>query len=1322
METSTYRGIHTSLYYTLPADAIQHIEKAIWLKITGRTDEARALYQNELSRFRDIPVMGEAWRILDKGLVDAKESNQDLDLPEYRLMALTRAMLGTRHRGEIVASADEVARTQSWLLNVPIEGYTDIQLYSAYENSEAELIPTCASSDSWSGLHELRRSLCARGMMKEANAVFRVELNRTPIEDREPVVEEFLSVLAGVLEARDRSYFEAIVRLQWANTLVMLQNVCRALEEMDRSEAAFNAFCDLYDIIDRASTPHMQSLEYEKLSCIQDPVEKLRKTEFLAGRFEKMEGSKAGSCLSDAADLANLFFKFTSDPAFQDKYFDLQARLEIYDETVSQDIADLVQHRNSLISVTLSTTVDRQQSLEWIDGFLQRHSYFTAPAILASLYKSQAMLFRSLRRMHEASEADKKVAELDTCGPSSIGGWAHYRSAPAVLPSHDPDSATREEPNDEVIDEQFFWPWRNWMRGETQTDTTTVDILWEWSLDDVAAGRLAAQDFRAMMGITDPDIKFDVSPRGVAEIAKAVGSERVDELASLIYPKSPEVTASQEAQYERICKWLMSEPPKGLREKRLFCLVMLRESRQAHFAQQNMLDRRLRELRQLLELDKILPSIIRETFPRNRASWVGAMSMTLVAQLAPVADFTGDAPSRTLLEAERWNEDALEEHLHVNDRVSYAVFQRVGAQICLMKIFRLQQLARSPGTMPESTAATTEEIKTLQAIGIRKVEESDAILSRKEINASWSDGLDSVAHRQDLTRFYGSAFTAIAAITLYLSHKEDLSTDAAGNIWSWVQKYKARSLARTIGVRSYDPPELINSIMQSTETRAMYEEMLSLKERTEDADLMARFGLHRKMDAHLERMKSTHPLLRQLVDLREATPFATSDISALEAQAGSSVVLLDWFYLPPYIANQTGQMLLFTARADMAPTMDVVPVTEADVLAWQEQHLSPPTWTRFREEKLAMPEARSKFDAMLGGLVAPLAHRTKRGEVLVLCPSSTLHRVPLHALTLTTTTTATAAKEDDGSSTFTNTATRTFEEEALIHRNPVVYTHSHSLLRSCAAAAEHARHTPRALRALFLSGIPEEAEATGYAAGRASVRDLAGGFDVLPMMDAGASKPKFLEGAVGSRLIHLHTHCNWRAGDPLNHHVEFPRVVGSTTDANREERPRLGPEDDGTNNDDEDDRPVDRLTARELFEVRLPPSTHVNMIACQGGVADVQLGDEVMGLVPALLYAGASSTVSTLWSIDDKDGAAFSRHFVDSFLRQCRKKKKKTRSGSSDTAVGFVDVAKAVRAAVGEMDATMEEPLYRWAAFVFHGFWQIPLSSTDMERLQANRP
>jgi hypothetical protein len=137
-----YWGIHTSLYSSLPPEAVKQLERAIWLKISGLADEARAIFDNELSSLATVPVVaiehadleleagkwGRAWRILNSKLAQLQDANGDLEAPEYRLMALTWAMLGTRHRGDVTSSAIEIERTQDWLAEVPIADYTDIQV------------------------------------------------------------------------------------------------------------------------------------------------------------------------------------------------------------------------------------------------------------------------------------------------------------------------------------------------------------------------------------------------------------------------------------------------------------------------------------------------------------------------------------------------------------------------------------------------------------------------------------------------------------------------------------------------------------------------------------------------------------------------------------------------------------------------------------------------------------------------------------------------------------------------------------------------------------------------------------------------------------------------------------------------------------------------------------------------------------------------------------------------------------------------------------------------------------------------------------------
>lgn len=64
-------------------------------------------------------------------------------------------------------------------------------------------------------------------------------------------------------------------------------------------------------------------------------------------------------------------------------------------------------------------------------------------------------------------------------------------------------------------------------------------------------------------------------------------------------------------------------------------------------------------------------------------------------------------------------------------------------------------------------------------------------------------------------------------------------------------------------------------------------------------------------------------------------------------------------------------------------------------------------------------------------------------------------------------------------------------------------------------------------------------------------------------------------------------------------------------------------------------------------------------------MARITQSNEVLGLVSALMFSGAASTVSTLWSIDDKDAALFAPVFYERFGKALRDGGWKGRSGKS---------------------------------------------------------
>lgn len=100
-----------------------------------------------------------------------------------------------------------------------------------------------------------------------------------------------------------------------------------------------------------------------------------------------------------------------------------------------------------------------------------------------------------------------------------------------------------------------------------------------------------------------------------------------------------------------------------------------------------------------------------------------------------------------------------------------------------------------------------------------------------------------------------------------------------------------------------------------------------------------------------------------------------------------------------------------------------------------------------------------------------------------------------------------------------------------------------------------------------------------------------------------------------------------------------------------------------------------------------------------------------MGLVAALLHSGASSTVSTLWSIPDTIGAGFTGAFYKDFFEQ-----RKGLLGGG----GFVNLVRVFQSAVKELalyeqresDAADLDPMLHWTSFVVHGFWDLFVPQT----------
>jgi CHAT domain-containing protein len=110
----------------------------------------------------------------------------------------------------------------------------------------------------------------------------------------------------------------------------------------------------------------------------------------------------------------------------------------------------------------------------------------------------------------------------------------------------------------------------------------------------------------------------------------------------------------------------------------------------------------------------------------------------------------------------------------------------------------------------------------------------------------------------------------------------------------------------------------------------------------------------------------------------------------------------------------------------------------------------------------------------------------------------------------------------------------------------------------------------------------------------------------------------------GNDLIHLSVHGKFNAQEPLLSHLEL----------------RRGESDDGN------------LTAAEMFGLPLQNARLVVLSACETGQAQATRANEVVGMVRALLYAGANNLVLSSWKVD----AASTALWMETFYREAQTK------------------------------------------------------------------
>lgn len=215
-------------------------------------------------------------------------------------------------------------------------------------------------------------------------------------------------------------------------------------------------------------------------------------------------------------------------------------------------------------------------------------------------------------------------------------------------------------------------------------------------------------------------------------------------------------------------------------------------------------------------------------------------------------------------------------------------------------------------------------------------------------------------------------------------------------------------------------------------------------------------------------------------------------------------------------------------------------------------------------------------------LLAPCRHDLDGKTTLCIVPNDLLHYLPFHALSWRTAQDEPRVLADDFQICYAPSAT--------------------VLLDHCLGKTSQAKAPGVALGYNGVGLHYAEAEAAGIA------HTLQG----LGLTGAAASRAALLACAEAMRLVHLSCHGSFNAASPLASYLLLA---------------------DGP------------LSVADIFEKVRFQADLVTLAACETGRSHVARGDELIGLVRSIIYAGAPSVIVCLWAVDELSTRIFMDHF-----------------------------------------------------------------------------
>lgn len=438
----------------------------------------------------------------------------------------------------------------------------------------------------------------------------------------------------------------------------------------------------------------------------------------------------------------------------------------------------------------------------------------------------------------------------------------------------------------------------------------------------------------------------------------------------------------------------------------------------------------------------------------------------------------------------------------------------------------------------------------------------------------------------------------------------------------------------------------------------------------------------------------SEPLLQEMLRIREGRPLSNDDLHKIAAGRDGKAVFVDWFSTTNsvdmkkkvyMIVWRNGDCKLidlnielkkprrainqfFDNKNDFLPDIRLTPLEDMDL----ENMI--PNRSNIEVKNQPVP-VRNCMD-----LIRPLFDRSlvEAEDLLVLSVTEGFNNFPFHAI-------------EDG------------KLGPLILYHPVVYVPSLSVLHKCywsqhSLSKAHRASEKASPRSLVLGGIVSDKPGFGY--GVRAVKKIGTLLNTQkPFAGSEATLANFHANVKTAELLYIHLHTSYVTdmdmkedkeftASPLNQAIKFNTPIPDS---------------------------YHMLTAGKILQLKPSMGAHLNLVGCASGKqGTLESGfggvnrrtDEVMGLVPAFLFAGVGSVGSSLWAIEDEVGGVFGVLVFGEIMREVERVRKGcAREGEGGGRRRWVDLAEAYRRAVLEMRRIYGAPS-AWAAFVLSGYWE----------------